>query len=746
MRNFIWSLLLFSSLTTISYSQTKSLEKGTYVSTNKGQKVKLNLSEDNKFELVYYTGKYEIKGDSLLFAKNQSSESRFNLLFKNDKKAKNIKIKFLDPSYYSFYIGTQKGNEEIKYQKLADLRAKYDPDWKSADVEFEIDKTDILYLVYESYSGKSDVYKYALPKDVSEITISYDLSILEDLNITGFFDKKTNELKIYDQSGQYPLAFINEKDSQPVKNETVVPLETKSVTNWTYPGKNTDYYSTAIDSTKNVAIDTTAVPAYSAVTRNSHYDFKLKIENNLSNALKATKESNNKYLVVYNDSKKTAKESFDTFIKDQEEDTGYYMYDAYNSAYDVYNYYLAGEGDKKWLKTNKITNDPSVIILNREGDKLAIAKSDLKTQKDQFNNYGDLYKRLQRADAFVSIEKTLKNKNANDEDSIRAFNKGALLAGTYNYDSTYKQDVNSTDFIITKTPLDQKEVAQAWKKLIEAHQKDTKPDMYLVETIIKEIQNEGFTKGFFNKDKSLTDTDFLAIDYVLKHSDKIEENRDSFNGQEIEVHNIGNAVSEVSNALQQNSSDSQNGISSEINKQKIISTYKKIIDSGKANFDTYRNYFTYLSQTEEKEGSNTKYLKEFKTFFDSNLSGTNPIEKLDTLFSGLNSSSNFAYDGWNSFKIYNSDLCNNAAWSIVTNPINESYLKDAIKWSEYSVAITKNNSYYLDTLAQLYYKDGQKDKAIATETLAVKYLDSNVEETTANEIKEVLNKMQDGTY
>ncbi|MNL88933.1 hypothetical protein D3C87_2189610 [compost metagenome] len=60
--------------------------------------------------------------------------------------------------------------------------------------------------------------------------------------------------------------------------------------------------------------------------------------------------------------------------------------------------------------------------------------------------------------------------------------------------------------------------------------------------------------------------------------------------------------------------------------------------------------------------------------------------------------------------------------------------------------ISKNNPYYLDTLAQLYYKDGQKDKAIATQTLAVKYLNDTVEEEIASEIKEVLAKMQNGTY
>ena len=116
------------------------------------------------------------------------------------------------------------------------------------------------------------------------------------------------------------------------------------------------------------------------------------------------------------------------------------------------------------------------------------------------------------------------------------------------------------------------------------------------------------------------------------------------------------------------------------------------------------------------------------------------------MYSGLDESSDYSYNGWNAFKEYHSNLSNSAAWSIVLKPANSNFLKSAISWSEYSLVVTKNNPYYLDTLAQLYYKDDQKDKAIATQTLAVKYLTAEVEQETATEIKETLTKMQNGTY
>ncbi|CAM3637082.1 CDC27 family protein [Flavobacterium chungbukense] len=747
MRNFIWSLLLFTLAVFTSFSQTKGIEKGTYLSNNKGQKIKLNLLDDNKYELVFYSGEYAIKGDSLLFIKNTPSGNSFDLAFKIDKKAKNIKVNFVDPSYYSFYVGTQKGKEEVKYQRLTDIRSKQDPEWVKNNLEFEIEKTDFLYLVYEEYDGKSDVYKYELPKDVSEVTITYELAVLGDLKISGFFDKNANELRISEKSGVNPLVFTNEKDPQPVKKTSkVIPLESKSVSNWTYPGKETSSYDygagVVVDSVATATDLTIAPPAY------NQYNFKLKIESNLNKAISETKKSNTtKFLGVYVDSKKNAKESFDFFVKDQETQTGYSMYDGYNPIYDVFNYYLAGADDKKWLKNNAIANNPSVVVVNGQGNILAIAKSDLETQKYQFNYYGDFYRKLLRANAFVSLNNALKNKKASDADLINAFNKAAALESAYDYDAEYSVDAsNSTEFVITKTALDKKEVSQAWKKLIEAHQKDKQVNMYLAETIVKEIKNLGFTKQLFNEDKILNDTDFLAIDYLLKHSEEIENNRTAFNSKQGEIHALNNAVSEVSNALQQNLYASQDGLTGDVNKDKINSVYKKIIASGKGNFDAYRNYFYYLSQLQENDGSNTTYLKEFNTYFDSALAGGSPIEKLDAMFSGLDSSSSYSYDGWNSFKEYHSSTANSAAWTVVENPMNANYLKDAIKWSEYSLAVTKNNPYYLDTLAQLYYKDGQKQKAIETQALAVKYLDASTDEVTAQEIKEVLTKMQNGTY
>ena len=741
MRKFLWSFSIFFCLIFSSYSQTKGIEKGTYLSTNKGQKIKLNLLDNNKYELVFYSGDYKIKGDSLSFFQTEKTENSFNLTFKNDKKAQKIKIKFLDPSYYSFYIGTQSGSEPVQYQRISDIKTKVDPDWTSVDADFEIDRTDFLYLVYEGYETESKIYKYALPKDVSEVTIKYELDAVGDLNISGFFDRKTNQLMISEQTGKNPIAFSNEKDALPVAATTVKPIESQSVSNWTYPGKEA-----FVNPDNGVAVDSSYVVVDSAYAAKG-FDFKFKIENNLKSAIASNKNDKTKFLVVSVDSKNTsAKADFDAFIKDHESQLSDTMYDEYHPEYDLFNYYLATADDKKWLKTNKITDSPTVLVLDSNGNILASAKSNLLDKRYQFYYYDELYKKLQRTERLISFNKTLKNKKATDADLILAFNKIAALEIPYDYDIT--TDENDAEFKFVNTTVDKKEVAQTWKKLVESHQKDKQPNMYLVETILREIKNQGFSKQFLPEDRVLNDTDFLAIDYLIKHYDAIDAGRLAFTSIENETHTIGALNTEIANALEQNKYIVENEISGESNQSKVISVYKKLIAAGKGSFECYRNYFAYLAQTEDKDGSNTSYLKEFSTYFNTNLLADNqsPIERLDTMFTALDSSSSYTYDGWNSFKEYHSNFCNDAAWAVVLKPANSNFVKSAITWSEYSLAVTKNNPYYLDTLAQLYYKDGQKEKAIATHTLAVKYLNADVEEQTASEIKETLTKMQNGTY
>jgi len=745
MRNFIWSFVAFVCVVFSSFSQTKTIQKGTYISTNKGQKIKLNLLEDNKYELVFYSGEYKIKGDSLSFFQKEKAESAFNVVFNKDKKKTDkVKIKFIDPSYYAFFIGTQNGSEPVQYQKITDIKTKVDPEWKEIDVEFEINRADYLYFVYEGYESESQLSKFALPKDVSEVTVKYELDVLGDLNLAGFLDKKTNELKISEQRGKNPLVFVSEKDLKPEnKSSKVIPLENQKISKFTYPGKEP---LIAEDFGTEVLVDSVGT-GYTPST----FDFKFKTEKTLKEALTATKTSKNKFLVVSVDNKNpNAKADFDSFLKYTEAQIGYSMYNGYDAQFDVFNFYLATANDKKWIKTNNISNDPSIVVLNSDGDVLATAKSSLSDKKSEFSYYDSFYKSLQITDAFYAFNKVQKNKKVTDADLISAFYKASATELPYDYhyeeDSTYANEV--TYFKYTKVGLNKKEVSQIWKKLIEAHQKDTKPNRYLVETILKEIKNQGFYKHFFNEDRILNDTDFMAIDYLLKHYDAIQRmNLENEKGEAIAMY-LGSLSAEISSALQQNTYISQEGIEGTANQNKIINVYKKLISSGKGDYDCYKNYFAFLTTESEMTNNDLILIKEFDAYFEKFLSTEkgNAIQRLDEVYATISPDVEYNYGGWNAFKEYHSNLANTVAWQVTLKPEHASYVKAAIIWSEYSLLITKNNPYYLDTLAQLYYKDGQKEKAIKTQTLAVKFLTAEIDEQTAFEIRETLTKMESGTY
>ncbi|OXA92914.1 hypothetical protein [Flavobacterium hercynium] len=742
MCNFKWTFLLLFCVLTTSFSQTKTIEKGTYISTNKSQKIKLNLLEDNKYDLVFYSGEYKIKGDSLLFSQKDKSENAFNVTFNKGKKADKIKVKFVDPSYYSFYIGTQNGNGPINYTRLSDIKSKVDPEWKSLDVEFDLETpAEFLYLVYEKYQEESQISKFAIPKDASEIVIKYELDALVNMNLVGVFDKKNNELKISENGAQNPLVFINAKDVKPEETQNAKSITNEKVLNWSYPGKEplvSDDFGT------DFAVDS------NSTYQNSNFNFKFKIADNLKTALSDTKASKSKFLVVGVDTKNpAAKTDFAAFIKGLEEQVSYSMYNGYDPQYDVFNYYLATANDKKWLKTNAITNDPSVIVLNGDGEILATAKSNLLDKKSEFSYYDNFYKSLQVTSAFYGFKKVQTNKKATDADLITAFHNVAIteLPYDYNYstDSTYADEV--TYFKNVKVSLDKKEINQLWKKVIEAHQKDTKPNRLLVETILKEIKNQGFYKHFFNEDKVLNDTDFLSIDYLLKHYDAIQQwNVQNEQGENVLA--IGNLSAEIANALQQSTYIPQEGVEGTANQDKTNAVYKKMIAAGKGNYDCYRNYFAFLTSESEQKGDDTPLMKEFSAYFDTYLSPEkgNVIQRLDDMYANVGTDYQYMYGDWTSFKDYHSNLANSVAWAVTLKPENASYIKAAIAWSEYSLLITKNNSYYLDTLAQLYYKDGQKNKAIETQQLAVKFISSVFDEQTATEIRETLSKMQNGTY
>jgi len=86
---------------------------------------------------------------------------------------------------------------------------------------------------------------------------------------------------------------------------------------------------------------------------------------------------------------------------------------------------------------------------------------------------------------------------------------------------------------------------------------------------------------------------------------------------------------------------------------------------------------------------------------------------------------------------------NNIAWEIFSKIQNVNILQDALKWSERSLVLTPTNGSYMDTYANLLYKLGRKDEAIAKLETAIHYY-TEVEKGDTSGFKKTIEKIKAG--
>lgn len=767
--------LLLSLATLLSYSQEKEIKSGTYISTKQSEKLKLNLLDGNKYELIFLYGDYEKKGDTLYLGNQVGKKSCFSVKFGSDAAISNsvqikLKSKYITTFMSQIYVGTQDGSLPVQYKRLSELLNNDHFDYDAEELNFTVNRSQYLYLVYETFEGKAAQSKYTIPNKVSEITADFEINGFADLQLKGYYNKESEEFIIADLLGKNPLAFKPEnKTANEIKTE-ILPDEVKSLSKWTYEGKDKTDAEMGYAVADSAA--TAAVPGY---------NFKLKTEDNLADALKATKKAATKYLVLYYDPKnKNAKKEFEEFIQSQSTDIGYNLYDGYDAKYDLYNYYLLTDKDKNWIKKNAVKESPGVVVVNPDGLVLSTSKGNLDSNKSLFYYYDTFYSKLKRTDALAAFHKSTSAKKISDSELLKAFVQVSALD---NYDVSgdsylsappisiddapanlkkneteevvpVVEEIDATPVVeasydagqykLTEVKLDKKQVETYWERLLKSHGKDTRPDMDLVGVIVKEIKNEGFYKQFFGAEKALDKANFEAIGYLLKHYDAIlaEQNKKAANSTDSEYpeEKINRTISD---ALYKNNNSLSFGEVSAESQMETIEIYKQLISKDKSNLEISRNYFYLLSAGAEKLHMENSYIEEYDGFFNELFDGKKGvIEKIDELYTQKDS---YDYESWADFKNYFSNLSNDVAWFVATKSNNPEYIKKAIKWSESGNVIAKNNAYYLDTLARLYYKNGEKEKAIKTQEQAVKYSES-IDETTKNDIEATLQKMKDGTY
>ncbi|MFC6098235.1 tetratricopeptide repeat protein [Flavobacterium qiangtangense] len=764
---FFPSMLLLAS---VSYAQ-KAITPGTYLSTSEGQSIKLRLTTDKKFEIVLFHGDYEIKNDTLKLGGTVSeSASDFAVNFTSDGNPSPGKVKVQlfgkNASLYSssIYIGTQNGKATPVFKNLSEFSSE--TNYNEDELNFEVDRAEFIYLVKEDFYSESTIEKYVLPKNKNEIKFEYNPNYFGKMRLEGYYNEK-DELVIAEKNKKSPLMFLEESKINSTPKTSEKPVETKKEKNWTYAGKTEglDAYT---------AVDSTYAPS----------NFKLVVQDNFQKALESTKKTPQKFLVIsYDPDNKMSKSEFDEFIKNQQYSLGSYMsYSDESKDFDRYNFYNASAKDKSWATKNKITDVPSTIVLDADGNILSQTKGSVSSNQYIFDVYGSASESLKQVRSLKELEKTLNGKTKEDVilkklAELSDDNPGGwsiyppspsvtevveVPAPSYPVNQegdevveeiVQVEGVKSENYyqqnepVYAKTNIDKKKLLATWDKIVNSRSKDSKPNMDFVKVALAEAQNTGFYKKIFNEERLYDETNFKAIDYLIKHYDAILAEQSAKSADSVAVaygDYYGSTIETLlPNAISSNRNFTDGDVSADY-QRRVLGIYKKLMEKQSGNWYLNNSYFDTLENFARTANGEQEYVSEYDLFFNKLFASGNEIEVLNDLFSD-EKNSQYGYGDWTSYKANYAQMSNQGAWFVVEKSNNPESIKKAIKWSESSLRIDKNSPYYLDTLAQLYYKNGEKQKAISTQEKAVKNA-NEIDETTRQEMEIVLEKMKNGTY
>lgn len=711
---------------------------GEYISTTKNSNgVKLFFLEDNTYQISVFSGKYKIKNDSIIL-ENDSQENSFNVLFEKGKKASNkLTIKATPYNYYSLfsseYLGIQKTeNSEIEYKLFKDYfnendleeytesvyKAVENADENSENktenpetkLSFEIDRAYALYFVRYKET-KSKIEKYIIPNDVNIIDLTINDNYFSDIELSGKVENDKSVIFLTD--GKSPISFI--KKSAVKKIDYVLPSTKTSEKKWTFPGMKSreDYYD--YDSTA-VAVDTAM--AYTS----SDYKFQAKVEKNLKEALLNLKKEPAKYLYVYYNLKgKKSEKEFDTFIDEYNTNVGYNMYSEYDATYDKFNFYFATKSDEAFFKKNNIS-DKSILILNKEGKIIASSTKTLNDIASKLNYDNEsLINKLQETENAIALANSVSNKKTSIPELTKSLNTNYkdFFTSNYYYNNHYIEVVESDnneneamaveasavvdsaavayendDFKYYKTEISEKILIEKLNTIFEYYNSKNIIDNQLVNILLGEISGNHTSFDLFKNDNNTNNKQEIKyINYILKY------NEDKKNKTKIAV-----VLNRILSQKEANNPD--------IKTYNAIST--SLISYSGNNFTIIQ---TAIHNFNSKEQGSEEANKLVDVYYNTLVNDKPIFENIDTQFNNLSTEVDYTMD-WAGYKNRINSMLNAQAWDIFELNKTEDFER-AIKWSELSNIVEKDNAYSLDTLGQLYFAVGRKSEAIVIQTKAV---------------------------
>lgn len=300
-------------------------------------------------------------------------------------------------------------------------------------------------------------------------------------------------------------------------------------------------------------------------------------------------------------------------------------------------------------------------------------------------------------------------------------------------DTFYYKNETLKDLYKTKTTFNT--FGLKWKQFID-YKKSKKFDYDFAKIALNEISDFGFSRIIYNERHQFSETDFEILDYLFSNYSILNKENDKYNST---FENSNNIL--IDNAL--NSYFNEVLYSNSINKANKI----KLLDYFK-NFLKQTNYYsndvqTYISVVKDNELEYSNFLDVFDQFFNYTIQQTpsSLIESLDKIYSSDDFKKRELNISWENFKNNFASILNNTAWDVFEQK-DIKYLSKAIIWSETSLKIGKNDYYYLDTLANLYYLNGEKQKAIQFEQQAIDAIPKDNLEVK-NRYIETLTKMKE---
>lgn len=739
---FLLSVLLI--LTANIYAQDK-----VFVSDKYGNALKLILRTDGTYQLIYNEGTYEQKTDSIYMHGKAVTMDNFTVVpVEAAGDADSLELTFTnDAGYLSDYniaIASSNGDDNnLTFFPLFYFHPNTMDSYTNNSSKVTIKKDNFLYIAKKDYvTNETMVSKFEVPENVHGLIITENYNISS--NLVAAYNEQGNI--VVSENGTNPVEFILlETLEAREKPKTLSFTEIHNVSiDWNFTSFYNDGNYTAPLNTDTVQVN---------------------IETSLKDALKNLKANPQSCLLIVNDTK----EVFDQFIsihKTAYNDLKYYDETDKN----IYNFsfYNLKDDEKNWLDKKGYSQETKLIVLGYNEAVIYSSRESVKklsTEGYYSYEYTTLARQIKSVANIVLANETLLNKkNSAEQLKTALYNasvnlnhrilfpeetgyatnsesvpSNSVIDTINNYEYTYPTGARLNG-VFYKSTITKEELEAVWGKVLDKYGKKADYDKELFHTIYKELNNEGFSMNLLGEQRFIMNkNDFRAFDYLIKYYQTATSSNNYSDDYDYSTYfpALSDVKYLISNVLSRNLSDGYDVNPTSEQKKEIITRYGNYLYDSPNDHYILNSYINSLIANKDEKELFSFYEK-FVSRFDTN----NIVESLNNYYEAV-------YDlNWYELKNNFSTMANNVSWYVVDNKISSpEKIKKAIEWSEMSLKLARNNSYYMDTLAQLYYKNGDKQKSISIQEDAIKYFkDIDTNPDTLNEMKNVLQKMKNGTY